>query len=185
MTDSEASGISSESSDSWVDPDIEKADKRELKYTVNLHNFIKSSNAFKTNDDIELRNLVDTATSLLQKKPRTIENVEKANVKLNSFRERVVMPANALDSQQAPALYAKDAAQFYVAIEDLILAGKYEEARAHLKLVNAPFDAKVSELSTYANQLSANQLLASSVASGPKTFRPPHVQAGAFCAWRF
>lgn len=90
--------------------------------------------------------------------------MEKANVKLNSFTERVVLPANALDGQQAPALYAKDAAQFYVAIEDLILAGKYEEARAHLKSVNAPFDAKISELSTYANQLSANQLLASSVA---------------------
>ncbi|AAP29919.1 capsid associated protein, partial [Choristoneura fumiferana multiple nucleopolyhedrovirus] len=151
---STASDVSSESADNWDYVEDDRANKGELKHTVNMLNFIRSTNAYKKEKDLELSNLIRSAAYLLQKRPRTAENVNKAKVSLDTFKKRVTVAENLPNAEQMLALYAADAPQFFTQIENLLLADKYVEANAYLRAVDAPDDQKVNELLTRADQLS-------------------------------
>ncbi|AJD09167.1 viral capsid associated protein [Condylorrhiza vestigialis mutiple nucleopolyhedrovirus] len=158
--DSEWSDVATSEStsgfDDSADTRLEKASKTELKHAAHLYNFAKDSKLYniqKVNNS-ELTKLLDDVGPLLKQSPRTAENVEKAKANLYLFRQNVMLPENALDTQPAPKLYAADAPQFYVQIEDLLFAGRYDDARAFIQAVDAPKDIKLKKLLTIANQLS-------------------------------
>ncbi|AAQ91783.1 viral capsid associated protein [Choristoneura fumiferana DEF multiple nucleopolyhedrovirus] len=158
--DSERSDVATSEStsgfDESADTRADKASKSELKHAAHLYNFAKDSKLYniqKVNNS-ELTKILENVGPLLKRSPRTAENVEKANAGLYLFRQHVTLPKNALDAQPAPELYAADAPQFYVQIEDLLFAGRYDDARAFIQAVDAPEDMKLKKFLTVANQLS-------------------------------
>ncbi|QBC75981.1 ORF1629 [Neophasia sp. alphabaculovirus] len=154
---SEESDLLSESGSGYDDdPNTKKASKRDLQFAVHLFNFAKDSRLFYIQNIInkELEKILQNVSSLLREKPRTAENVEKAKNNLHLFRKNVVLPENELDKQPPLQLYATDAPKFYLQIEDLIFAGRYDDARAFMQAVNAPDDVKLKNLLAITNDLS-------------------------------
>nr|ALR72169.1 viral capsid-associated protein [Anticarsia gemmatalis multiple nucleopolyhedrovirus] len=155
---SEESDLLSESGSGFDDdPDTKKASKRDLQFAVHLYNFAKDSKLFYNQNIInkELEKILQNVSNLLRERPRTVENVEKAKNSLYLFRKNVVLPENKLDKQPPMELYAADASKFYLQIEDLIFAGRYDDARAFIQAVNAPEDVKLKNLLAITNDLSA------------------------------
>ena len=156
---SEESDLLSESASGYDDddPNTIKASKRDLQFAVHLFNFAKDSKLFYIQNitNKELEKILQNVSSLLRKTPRTAENVEKAKNNLHLFRKNVVLPENELDKQPPLKLYAADTPKFYLQIEDLIFAGRYDDARAFMQAVNAPDDVKLKNLLAITNDLSA------------------------------
>ncbi|BBD51368.1 viral capsid associated protein [Samia ricini nucleopolyhedrovirus] len=157
---SDESDLLSESASGYDEPDtqIQRASKGDLKFAVHLFNFAKDSKLFNIQNvtNKKLEKILQTASGLLRKRPRTVENVEKAKNDLRLFSKSVQLTENALDSQSPVELYAANAPQFYVQIEDLIFAGRYDDVRAFVQAVDAPDDLKLKNLLRVANELSAN-----------------------------
>ncbi|AAK85700.1 ORF1629 [Epiphyas postvittana nucleopolyhedrovirus] len=153
------SSSESNSSQSWDEEGntqtIRKANKDHLKYAVNLYNFFATTHAYRTNS--ELPKLLDNVFSLLDRKPRSVENVNEAKNILDNLKERVKLTSNQLDNAEAQSLYINDPNQFYIQVEDLIFAGRYADAKMHLDLAitESGNDERLRRLKKFANDLDA------------------------------